>query len=795
MTWHRDEEKRAVFILKTSVGGMWIIPQIHALEEKGYSCAVIIPPAPGRLRQALADLQVEVIDSPFDFRFGLQIESLRGLYALRRLIQRLRPSVLIYHLYASAIAVRVASFAYGVPRVHMVAGPLYLESRFIRFAEGFLRGLDTLLVSGSAYTWTAYEGLLGIEPAIHRILPYGVDTHTFTPKDLDVRNKVRASMGVDEDVFVVIMVAYTYAPKASLGKTVGVKGHENLLDAWRLFGEVNPGISIRLVVVGAGFDVQGEEHRQRLISDSPMSVDWIDTVSDVRGYYAAADVSVSPSLSENHGAVLEAGATGTPAIVSDAGGLPETVNASTGWVFNRNNVWELVDGLNQALREKLDGTLRDRGERSREFVSAHYDSKASAAKFAELVEGTASAGEPPSWKFVTEARFLQFGDGSVVSLDHVNGDKAWCRYSSQVPRVLVAGRSSASQVYLGGDPLNCAQLYSLVSYSGVRGLVLATPRLVAQLCRYVRLPGLLIVRLPGPLSLVAAFCALVLRRPYAVELVGDVEGVLHSGVSATPSWVWPGIVHATRLVVRKASAVRYVTRHSLQESFPAGEVPTVSVSNVLLRAEEFAPKPKAAPSEGGWRLFSVGSQENSYKGYDELIRALKNVVEHGFPVTLTIVGEGSYQSNLRVLAKDLGVESLVTFEGLVERERLLALLRDSDIYVQPSRTEGLPRALVEAMAQALPVVGTDVGGIPELVDQEFLVPPGDALKLTAAIEKIMVAPVWRFQSRRSLEVAALYGRVHTDRAFGQWFSVLRDLGGGIKPPRKALFRRLLGRLR
>jgi glycosyltransferase involved in cell wall biosynthesis len=63
-----------------------------------------------------------------------------------------------------------------------------------------------------------------------------------------------------------------------------------------------------------------------------------------------------------------------------------------------------------------------------------------------------------------------------------------------------------------------------------------------------------------------------------------------------------------------------------------------------------------------------------------------------------------------------------------------------DLFVLASRSEGLPRVVVEAMARGVPVIGTSVGGIPELIDVEFLAPPDDAAALADLICKVVSSP-------------------------------------------------------
>ena len=123
---------RVVLVLKTSQGGLWTLPHIAELRARGHQVLAVLPAGPGRLRTALAERGIPVLDSAFDFRFRPTWRTLAGLVRLRRQLRALTPDVLHYHLYASALATRLASVRLAVPRVHMVAGPLYLESPLIR---------------------------------------------------------------------------------------------------------------------------------------------------------------------------------------------------------------------------------------------------------------------------------------------------------------------------------------------------------------------------------------------------------------------------------------------------------------------------------------------------------------------------------------------------------------------------------------------------------------------------------------------------------------------------------------
>jgi glycosyltransferase involved in cell wall biosynthesis len=380
---------RILVVLKTNEGGLWTLPQIAEMRKRGHDVTAILPAGQGKLRRALEVVGVPVLDSPFDFHFRPGPRLLAGLLRLRKLIRAQRADVVHYHLIASALAVRFATIGTDIRRVHGVAGPLYLENAAIRAAERVLVRLDHVTIGGSEHTASLYRSL-GRDG--HRVVavPYGVDTERFRPATEIERSEARAALGYPEDEFLVVMVAYVYAPKASVHSGRGIKGHEFLLEAWREF--VSDGGRGRLLIVGSGFDAPGEEHRSRLRArfdvDADLSVTWLDSVEDVRVVYAAADVSVSPSLSENHGAACEAGASGVPSIVTDAGALPEAVPPNAGWVVPRADSSTLLDALRVAAVEHEAGTLVQRGRAARQHIVQTLSHDVVVPRVVDVLEST-----------------------------------------------------------------------------------------------------------------------------------------------------------------------------------------------------------------------------------------------------------------------------------------------------------------------------------------------------------------------------------------------------------------------
>jgi glycosyltransferase involved in cell wall biosynthesis len=99
-------------------------------------------------------------------------------------------------------------------------------------------------------------------------------------------------------------------------------------------------------------------------------------------------------------------------------------------------------------------------------------------------------------------------------------------------------------------------------------------------------------------------------------------------------------------------------------------------------------------------------------GLDDVIRALTLLPSE---VRFRVYGTGKEEQNLRALAKRLGVASRVEFRGFVQHEELPAVLAEGNIFVRPSRSEGMGNSFIEAMAAGLPVIATQEGGIADFL--------------------------------------------------------------------------------
>jgi L-malate glycosyltransferase len=150
---------------------------------------------------------------------------------------------------------------------------------------------------------------------------------------------------------------------------------------------------------------------------------------------------------------------------------------------------------------------------------------------------------------------------------------------------------------------------------------------------------------------------------------------------------------------------------------------------------------QAAPRTGA-RLLVARNLEPIYDNATAL-RAFALLCRGRPEATLTVAGSGPQLAELQALAAELGVAGRVTFTGRLDRDAMAAAYREADVLLNPSLVDNMPNSLLEAMASGVPVVSTDVGGVPFIVTHErtaLLVPAGSPEAMAAAAARVLDEP-------------------------------------------------------
>jgi glycosyltransferase involved in cell wall biosynthesis len=360
----------------------------------------------------------------------------------------------------------------------------------------------------------------------------------------------------------------------------------------------------------------------------------------------------------------------------------------------------------------------------------------------------------------TEYIFSQDKGGLIYSDNGTRGYSFWKRYLEVFDSVKIIGRLSeniCSGNHLVEGP--GISIFPLPKYIGPWNFLMHLWELKKRV-RIACTSKFAIILRAGTIGNLVWGTIRQMPRPYGVEVVGDPYDVFAPGVIKHPLRPFLRLwgTRQLRLQCANACAVGYVTAYTLQRRYPCPAF-SIGVSDVDLEDAAIVCAPRKVCREARkFTLITVGSLSQLYKAPDVLIDALKTCVRQGLDLHLEFVGDGRYRPKLEAQVARLNLGKRVRFLGqLPAGDAVRARLDEADLFVLPSRTEGLPRALIEAMARGLPCIGSSVGGIPELLVSEDMVPPGDKAALAKKIYEVLINPIQMEQmAARNLERAKEY---------------------------------------
>ena len=211
---------------------------------------------------------------------------------------------------------------------------------------------------------------------------------------------------------------------------------------------------------------------------------------------------------------------------------------------------------------------------------------------------------------------------------------------------------------------------------------------------------------------------------------------------------------AIKGVFERADAVHVVAAAKRDEAVAFGlDASKASVIRLGIEEEQFRPAAETRRPGTAFSVISVGWLR-WLKGYEYALLAIAELAAEGIPVTLDILGgdppaemmEESERARILHTARDLGLEDRVRLHGHVDPATVSSHLQRADALLHASLSEGLPNVVLEAMACALPVVATDVGGTREALRdgvEGFVIPPRDPKAAAAALRTLWRDPELR----------------------------------------------------
>lgn len=270
----------------------------------------------------------------------------------------------------------------------------------------------------------------------------------------------------------------------------------------------------------------------------------------------------------------------------------------------------------------------------------------------------------------------------------------------------------------------------------------------------IMLAECVIVRIPSLLGIKALKYIKKYDKPYLIELVGCPWDAYWNH-SFFGKCLMPLVWYATKKSVKNASWVVYVSDFFLEKRYPTKGKWT-NCSNVSLsgieekticdRIKKIEQKPDMLI------LGTVGAINVKYKGQQYVIKAVSKLKKEGYKIKYQIVGGGDDSYLLKQIQK-YGVDKEVEIVGTLPHNKIFDFLDSIDLYIHPSLTEGLPRAVIEAMSRGCPALGSDAGGIPELLNSKYVFKRGNVNDISAKIKLMANSKEMISEAKRSFERA------------------------------------------
>ena len=698
--------------------------------------------------QVIAPLDFEVVSYPAMVLFSRPWNGQNCAKRLAWPLARLKPDlVLSYWLYPEAYAAIEVGKTLGVP---VVVGARGSDLRFIpdpftrRKVAATVQAADSVLLVSDEMRRVARE--LGASEDKMQVIINGCNHKIFNPGD---RDRARTECGLKPEEAVILFV----------GRLTRHKGLIEMLGAFQaIAGDAN---APRLVCVGegamAGYIADfgrkwGLENRLQHIRALPPP--------DVARWMQAADVLCLPSHTEGcPNVVIEANSCGCPVVATNVGGIPEITDADCSILVDTLNVSNLASALRQGLHRKWDRqAISTRCTRSWDQVAK--ETYAVCEKVANRHRKPRASGTSQRLRVTVVTSYFP------QTSSPYRGHSAF--------QTLLSMRSMAEINVISprpAYPFNHTIPYEermygdlevrYVGYPAIAGFSRAVNGFtcLAQIMPLLRerRPDVILNYWLYPDGFSAVRAGEILGIPVVVSSIG-------SDLRRITDVVTRRFVKTT---LREAEAVITVSEELRQRAIAFGASPD-KVKTILngFDRDMFFPGEQGAARctlglEGAGELILYVGNLLKTKGVEELIKAFAALQRARPNARLAVIGEGAYASVAQQLAASAGIADKVLLMGRKSSAEIGVWMRAADLFCLPSYSEGCPNVVVEALACGLPIVATNVGGIPELISSDtvgILVPPMEVERLHQALETALTrrydrAHIARLYNRSWQEVA------------------------------------------
>ena len=345
-----------------------------------------------------------------------------------------------------------------------------------------------------------------------------------------------------------------------------------------------------------------------------------------------------------------------------------------------------------------------------------------------------------------DGHFVIIPDGRVFAKG-IYGYSYWERYLDVFDEILVVGKAKHVEVQSLEYQLTSGNNLTFIEipfYQGPREFLKKYFSIIKAIRKIKRQYDCFILRGPSPVSIML-YQGLKKSRPKAIEVVTNPsDSFVNENGKKKNAGIFSLIQHYfLKYCITKFNGVSYVTERILEKEYPcvslkkgeSKEYFHTHYSSIDLKGNHFFEKNNFNPSNSITLTICDASIFNNRKGEKQFLDIMKVLKDRGYPIRGIIIGDGPDLIKYKLYAEQHGLRDQVVFTGFLNSLEITDWLKESDFFVLPSKSEGLPRVLIEAMATSVPCIASNVGGISEIIDAEFIFNRNDVLGMANTIEK------------------------------------------------------------
>lgn len=336
---------------------------------------------------------------------------------------------------------------------------------------------------------------------------------------------------------------------------------------------------------------------------------------------------------------------------------------------------------------------------------------------------------------VLEQHFVKKGDKYYTD---VQCDRAfWDRYLSVFNHVIVCARvrsASASgeteNLLLSSRPE--VNFIDLPDFRGAMGPIKNLNSIKKTLKKGIKQADAVIFRIPSPISMVTYPIVKRSNKPWALEMMMNPRTAYSKDSMSHPlqpiiQWF---VTKQTKRACMDANGVSYVTEHVLQDEYPCKALLypqdekyfTSSYSTINLQENNFSLLQRKENSPKTIFLAHTGKMTDDRKGHIIFLKTISELRYRGIDARGILIGDGPRRKYFEQVAANLKIEKYCDFTGWASGfEEVQSRLQRAYFFIFPTKSEGLPRAVIEAMASGLLCIGHNIDGMSELLDESCLV--------------------------------------------------------------------------